>query len=192
MSELVPLFPLKTVLLPGGQLDLRIFEPRYVDMVRECTRTSRPFGVVLISAGREAGIAAQSHDVGTLARIVDFRALPDGLLGITAVGTERFRVESRSVRSNQLIVADVALLPEAGARTMPPEFAALAQLLRRILTLPEVAGSDAGVDFDDPSVVSGRLASLLPFTAQARQQLLLLDSAVERLAAIERLLRVDS
>src|SRR6185503_20499344 len=85
-SAEIPLFPLNTVLFPGGPLPLRIFEPRYVDMVRYCMRERAPFGVVLIRAGTEVGQVTSAADVGTSARIVDFFQLPDGLLGITCVG----------------------------------------------------------------------------------------------------------
>ena len=88
----IPLFPLSTVLFPGGPLQLRIFEPRYLAMVRECARANSAFGVCLILRGREAGVPAQPEAVGTLARISDFYTLPDGLLGIGAEGGQRFRV----------------------------------------------------------------------------------------------------
>src|SRR5215475_14572416 len=83
-----PLFPLSTVLFPGGPLPLRIFETRYLDMVRHCMRHRCPFGVTLIRAGSEVGAAAAGEicEVGTTARIVDFNSQPDGLLGITCVG----------------------------------------------------------------------------------------------------------
>jgi len=89
----IPLFPLNTVLFPGGPLSLRIFEPRYLDLVRDCTRNGSGFGVCLILQGREAGEPAVPAAVGTFARIVDFYTLSDGLLGIRAEGGERFRVE---------------------------------------------------------------------------------------------------
>jgi len=90
------LFPLGTVLFPGGPLRLRIFEPRYLDMVRRCLKESRAFGVVLILEGEEAGAAASVATTGTNARVVDFDALPDGLLGIDCLGEQRFRVARRT------------------------------------------------------------------------------------------------
>ena len=89
----IPLFPLNTVLFPGGPLKLRIFEPRYVDMIGRCMREDTGFGVALIIEGVEAGGPARTANVGTLARIVDFEQLKDGLLGITAHGGERFRID---------------------------------------------------------------------------------------------------
>ena len=92
MSEEIPLFPLGTGLFPGGPLPLRIFETRYVDMVRRCMREESGFGVVLIERGAEAGAPSRFVQVGTEAGIVDFDRLDDGLLGLTCVGRERFRV----------------------------------------------------------------------------------------------------
>ena len=86
----LPLFPLHTVLFPGGLLPLRIFESRYLDMISDCLRNDRGFGVCLISAGREVGDGAECFDVGTLARIQDWDSTPDGLLGIIARGEQRF------------------------------------------------------------------------------------------------------
>src|SRR3954471_9982366 len=89
---IIALFPLHTVLFPGGPLPLRIFETRYVDMVRRCTREQRPFGVVLIQEGDEAGPVSTTATVGCTARIADFYTLQDGLLGISCVGEHKFRV----------------------------------------------------------------------------------------------------
>src|SRR6185295_8191885 len=89
-SAELPLCPLNSVLFPGGPLPLRIFEPRYVDMVGTCLREQRGFGVVLIREGSEVG-AAEFETLGTLARIVDFHMLSDGLLGLTTIGERRFR-----------------------------------------------------------------------------------------------------
>ena len=89
----VALFPLNTVLFPGGPLPLRVFEPRYLDMISRCMKEDAPFGVLLIRDGHEAG-PATTHHVGTLARVTDWYQGSDGLLGITAIGTERFRLHS--------------------------------------------------------------------------------------------------
>lgn len=107
----VPLFPLNTVLFPGGPLPLRIFEPRYLDMVARCVKNDSCFGVCLIEDGKEARDAAVPHSIGTLARIIDWDKLPDGMLGIVALGSDRFHIDSTDVESNQLIHGTVTLLP---------------------------------------------------------------------------------
>ena len=98
----VPLFPLHTVLFPGGPLALRIFEPRYLDMVSECLRNDQPFGVCLIQSGNEAGVAASPHLTGTFARIVDWQSGDDGLLSISARGEQRFHVQETRIERDQL------------------------------------------------------------------------------------------
>ena len=92
----IALFPLNIVLFPDGPLPLRIFETRYVDMVRRCLREDHGFGVVLIREGNEVG-PAETYDVGTIAKITDFNQLPDGLLGLSCVGQQRFRISRKSL-----------------------------------------------------------------------------------------------
>src|SRR5215469_15168031 len=130
----LPLFPLHTVLFPGGPLSLRIFEPRYLDMVRRCLKERSGFGVVLILEGAEAGAAARVADTGTTAQVVDFDTLPDGLLGITCVGERRFRVLRRWQQGDGLNLADVQYLPDDAPRAMPQELEHLAELLREVLS----------------------------------------------------------
>jgi len=115
----IPLFPLGTVLFPGGPLPLRIFETRYIDLVRRCLRDGSGFGVVQIREGVEAGGSASTFDVGTYARIVDFSQQPDGLLGIRAVGERRFRIRERRRARDGLNLADVEWLPEEVRRPLP-------------------------------------------------------------------------
>ena len=126
----IALFPLNTVLFPGGPLRLRIFEPRYLDMVSRCMREDCGFGVALIVAGREAGGAAQTVEIGTLARIVDFEQLDDGLLGITARGERRFRILHVHQESDGLNVCQVEWRDEEARAEVPPQHAVLAELLR--------------------------------------------------------------
>ncbi len=106
---MIALFPLNIVLFPDGPLPLRIFETRYVDMVRRCMRESQTFGVVLIREGGEVG-PAETFDVGTLAKIVDFHQLSDGLLGLSCVGGQRFRIRSRSRQADGLNLGEVDYL----------------------------------------------------------------------------------
>ena len=127
------LFPLHTVLFPGGPLALRIFEPRYLDMVRRCLKEERGFGVVTLLEGTEAGAAARVADIGTRARLVDFDPLPDGMLGITCVGGARFRVLRRWQQQDGLNLAQVQSLAAEVACELPAELAHLADLLREVL-----------------------------------------------------------
>jgi len=178
----LPLFPLATVLLPGGRLDLRIFERRYLDMVRDCSRSGGVFGVCLIVRGREAGEPAIPAAYGTIARIVDFSTLPDGLLGITARGEGRFHVARNRVRDNGLIIGHVEHLAPDPVLPVPPEYSLLATILERIAQ--QVGGELGGAAkerFDDAAWVAWQLADVLPLEQEERQQLLQDPDAVHRL-----------
>src|SRR3954471_18486567 len=106
----VPLFPLNTVLFPGGRLPLRIFEQRYMDMAKACLKDNSPFGVCLIVDGKEVGEPAIPADVGTLARIATWDMPQLGVLEVVAVGSQRFRIKEQRAGSNGLVRGDVELL----------------------------------------------------------------------------------
>jgi len=169
----LPLFPLHAVLIPGAQLQLRIFEPRYLDLVRQCGRDDSGFGVCAILDGNESGAPAIPAALGTEARIVDFTTLPDGLLGITVQGARRFHVDRTRVRDNGLIVADVSWLNEPPPLSLAIEHDLLATLLRRLIE--HAGGVHARADataYGDAGWVSWRLAELLPIALADRQVLL--------------------
>jgi Lon protease-like protein len=182
--ERLPLFPLHTVLFPGGPLALRIFEARYLDLVRGCMRDGGSFGVVLILAGAEAGAAAAVADVGTSARLVDFDTLPDGLLGVTCQGERRFRVHSRWQQADGLNVAEVAYLPEDAPCALPASAAHLARLLRQVLPQLGTAYASAAVRFEDAGWVANRCAEILPLSLAQRLELLQLDEPAVRLERV--------
>lgn len=185
----LPLFPLHRVLFPGGHLALRIFEPRYLDLVRDCTRRDTGFGVCLILLGEEAGAPAVPAAFGTLARIVDFYTEPGGLLGIAALGGERFRVARTRMRDNGLVHGDVQFRPESPQQPMPAEFGLLATILERLLA--RSGGPDAAAEqsrYDDAVWVGYRLAEALPLAAHEHQELLQLDDPLERLQRLMHLL----
>jgi uncharacterized protein len=181
----IPLFPLNTVLFPGGPLTLRIFEQRYLDLVRDCTRSGTGFGVCLILRGREAGEHAVPAAVGTLARIVDFYTLPDGLLGISAEGGRRFHVSSSRVRDNGLAHGEVRFWPDEPEISVPPECGLLVTILERLLEqLGGLHAKAARACFDDASWVGFRLAELLPLENTERQHLLQMTDPLQRMGQL--------
>lgn len=192
MPDSIPLFPLNTVLFPGGRLALRIFEARYVDMVRRCMRESTGFGVVLIREGVEAGGPAQTFDVGTLARIVDFDQLDRGLLGITAVGERRFRVIARQVQKDGLNTGTVEWLAEQEPSAPLADFTPYAHLLEHLL--PEVGELYAGVAprFDDGTWVVARLLEMLPLPLADKQLCLELDDPAKRLDLLRSIVKITA
>ena len=185
MVKAIPLFPLNAVLFPGGPLMLRIFEQRYLDLVRDCSRQGSGFGVCLILEGREAGEPAIPAAVGTLARIIDFYTLPDGLLGIRAEGGERFQVTTTRVRDNGLVHGEVRFWPDEPSVAVPPEHGLLASILERLIE--KVGGPFAKSEracYDDASWVGFRLAEHLPLAPPERQQLLQMTDPLQRLAQL--------
>lgn len=182
--EEIALFPLRTVLFPGGPLELRIFEPRYLDMIRATLRNDREFGVLLIRAGSEAG-PADTVDVGTSARIVDFRQLPDGLLGITCRGSRRFRLVSRRRQRDGLNLGRVRWLDEPASRALPAQFAAMAHTLESLLADIDALYPKPERKLDDADWVGRRLAEILPLAPADKQYCLELDDATERLTFLQ-------
>ena len=180
----LPLFPLNTVLFPGGPLSLRIFEPRYLDMVRRCGREQSVFGVVLILAGAEVGEVTSVAGAGTTARLVDFTTRADGLLGIDCVGEQRFRLLRRWQQPDGLNWAEVEYLPAEPPCALPAAFQHLAQLLRELLPRLADAYARVPVRYEDAGWVGNRWAELLPLAAAQKQRLLELTDPIERLTQV--------
>jgi Lon protease-like protein len=185
----VPLFPLGTVLFPGGLLPLRIFEQRYMEMAKACLRDSSPFGVCLITAGAEVGTAAPHAVIGCVARIVQWDMQQLGMLNIVAQGAERFRVVSEEVRPNQLIVGEVELLPEIADAPVDARHGGCVKLLERIAAEHGERLFAKPWRFDSSAWVGARLAEVLPLPASAKQQLLELEDCLKRLDILQRLLK---
>jgi len=184
----LPLFPLNTVLFPGGWLPLRIFETRYMDMVTRVTREGGSFGVCLIAAGGEVGQAAVPCLVGTEARIESLDMVQPGLLHIGVRGGRRFAVVDHEVEADGLLTGDVAWLEDPPPIPVPPDQAELVPVLSRIAAEhPEAL--PAPHHFDDAAWVGARYAELLPIPLDAKQALLELTDWTSRLEIIQRYLR---
>ena len=187
----IALFPLHTVLFPGGLLPLRVFEPRYMKMVSACLRASEPFGVCLIREGREVGAPAVPHPLGCLARIMQWDMQQLGVLNIVARGEARFRIVERRVQRDGLARARIELLAEEGNEAVPEESEVGVRLLRAILD--EDADVRARLEepfrFDSASWVSARLAEILPLSPAMKQDLLETDAGDRRLEVLCDFLR---
>lgn len=185
----MPLFPLASVLFPGGELQLRIFEPRYLDLVRECTRYDTGFGVCLILDGQEVGAPAVPAAVGTVARIKDFHRDEDGLLGIVAVGGPRFRVARSRIRADGLLRGEVEIWPDEPEQPVPVEFALLQSILERLVeTMAPHWRHAPRSAYDDACWLGLRLAELLPLDPGEQQRMLELSDPVQRLAELRDIL----
>lgn len=187
-DDRLPIFPLGTVLFPGGILPLRVFETRYVDMTRDCLKNDHPFGVCLIREGREVGAPATPEAVGCIARIVDCDMQQLGVLSLRTRGEERFRILASASTKQGLVVADIEpIAPEADA-PVPEEYADCARLLQRIVAEQGETLFPGPHRFDSAKWVGYRLCEILPLPLPAKQKLLELDDAIERLSLLDRVL----
>ena len=185
----LPLFPLNTVLFPGCNLDLQIFEARYLDMIGRCMKQGGGFGVVCILEGSEVGLAPAVYAlVGCEARITDFQQQDNGLLGIRVQGGRRFNVLRTEVQRDQLILADVEWLDEEPEQPLQDEDADLVALLKALAEHPMVEALNMGTEALGQQSLANQLAYLLPFAEEDKIDLLQLDDPQQRLDAIQALL----
>ncbi len=175
MTE-IPLFPLKTVLLPGNTLGLKVFEPRYLDMIANCMRESSAFGVVLIHTGEETAVNADIYSIGTTATISDWEHRADGLLGITALGIDRFEILSTRTQTDGLTFAEIKVLEESNTQETPEQFQYMLELLDHISAQE---GRIRKVD-QSFSEILYQLIYLLPLETALKQRLLEIPECTDR------------
>ena len=181
----VPIFAVGALLFPRSILPLRVFEPRYMDMIKDCLRHETEFGVCMISEGNELGAAPSIHPIGCLARIREWDMPELGILQILVVGGERFRVCERRVTPQGLIMAGIALLEPELPSPVPEEFESLVRLLRAIVENADERYFPRPLRYDDAVWVSFRLAEVLPLPLGRKQQALALEDPLERLALLQ-------
>jgi Lon protease-like protein len=184
----LPIFPLNTVLFPGGLLPLRVFETRYMDMTGDCMKRGKPFGVCLIRDGREVGTPALPEDVGCLAHIVDWDMKELGVLQIATHGGQRIRLLERRVAPDGLTRASAELIAPEPDAALPEEFEACSALLRMVVADRSETVFAEPHRFDDSAWVGYRLSEILPVPLAAKQKLLELDDSRSRLEVLLRYL----
>jgi len=187
-AERIPLFPLHSVLFPEGPLPLRIFEQRYLTMISQCLKDDTLFGIVLIASGSDTG-DVKTVEVGTLARVSDWYQGSDGILGVTAVGVQRFRLHRMARQPGGLYLGEIDRLDGEPAVALPMEFRSMAALLRAVID--DLGKLYAPLDkrYDDATWVGCRFAEVLPISEQDKQYCLELDDPLERLRYVRPLLR---
>jgi len=189
--ETVPIFPLQTVLFPGGALPLKIFEVRYVDMAKACLRDKSLFGIALIREGQEVGTPAVPEPIGCLARIADCDVEELGVLKVRAEGIERFRLVSSEVSKQGLIIGEVERVASEAETRSAPGLEECADFLRRAIA---GIGAERFVEpfrFEDATWVGFRLAEILPLRIDVKQKLLELTDATMRLAVLHKFLQTQ-
>ena len=206
--DLLPLFPLGTVLFPGGVLPLRIFEVRYLSMIGKCHSTGAPFGVVTLNQGTEVrqpdplsprgeGFAPEHfHRVGTLARITEFSAPQAGLMMIECLGQQRFDISNRSQLKHGLWTANVTLLAPDLSVPIPTDLQNVANALSQVLdslaarsTATEPSPVPQPYHLNDCAWVANRWCELLPLPLETRHQMMTLDNPLVRLELVSDVLQ---
>jgi Lon protease-like protein len=194
----LPLFPLGAVLFPGGVLQLRIFEVRYLDMISRCHKAGAPFGVVLLTQGSEVRLPGASEafsSVGTLATISDLDKSRPGLMMVRANGAQRFRITSSDQLKHGLWIADVERLAADIAVAVPDDLKVTATALGKLIqSLQERGDTPAQMPLQGPwrlndcGWVANRWCELLPLPAQLKQRLMELDNPLVRLELVSDVL----
>ncbi len=184
----IPIFPLNTVLFPGGLLPLRIFEQRYMDMAKRCLKHDEPFGVCLIRSGREVGEPATPAAIGCTARIADWDMKQLGVLAVSTRGEQRFRIRETRITEAGLTRASVQLLAPDADAAIPPTFSACVELLRSVISEHGEGIFAPPLRFGSSAWVGARLAEILPIPMAAKQDLLELDDALQRIEILHRFL----
>jgi Lon protease-like protein len=188
----LPLFPLNTVLFPGAELPLHIFEPRYRQMIGQCIEQEAPFGVVLIRSGPEVGGIAEPHRVGVTARITRVERLPDGRMNIVGIGQDRFRILDTSTALPYL-TGEVELLGDIdgeseAAHAEAERVRALNLRFVQLTMAPRGEWTRRVPTPRSPGLLADYLAARLPAAAHVKQSLLEELSVPRRLAGVARLL----
>ena len=183
----LPLLPLTRVVMPGGRLPLRVIEPREIDMVRECLKNQSSFGVCLITNDKEIdSTPATVFPYGTLVKITDWDTDDNNLLIIVTQGVQKFRTINTTVNPNGMLLGDVELLPPPQDITMPAQYSDLADLLRQAMQNLGPLVDYTAADFKESVWMSNRLIEALPMSPKARHALMIIESPIEQLHALQK------
>ncbi|MDC0213413.1 LON peptidase substrate-binding domain-containing protein [Gammaproteobacteria bacterium] len=188
------MFPLSAVLFPRGKIPLRIFEPRYLDLIKRCMRENAGFGILHLENGSEVvsnsvNLSALCSKVGTEVRIVDFDQIEGNLLGILVEGFRRFQVRSSWEEADHLVVGEVEYLDEEPYYELGGGEASLVRLLKDLVRHPMVEKLNLDLDYSNGVDVSYRLAELLPIDPAIKQSLLELGNTRARLSNLSDLVK---
>lgn len=189
----LPLFPLRTVLFPGGVLPLKVFEQRYIDMTKSCLADNRPFGVCLLTSGQEVAMRDSAPpsfaSIGTLARIANWDMPQLGILHLATEGGDRFQVQEHRVEDSGLVVAEVLPIPTEPTVPLDEAYSPLARLLELIATRIGPQNFPAVHAYQDSSWIGYRLAELLPLPLNIKQTMLEINDAQVRLQVLQKFLQ---
>ena len=178
----IPLFPLSAHVLPGGRMSLRIFEPRYVRMVKEACAADTGFGICMLNAQGDKDKNEHIYPIGTYTKVIDFDLLDDGFLGVTVEGHRCFKIESVNTQSDELRIGKCQWIDEWTAQS---ELHSIAPIDERLIEIfdkyPELKALYKTPKFNDPIWVIYRWLELLPVNAEQKQQFLQQKDCVKAL-----------
>ena len=183
----LPIFPLNTLVFPGGVLALRIFETRYLDMVRDCARDNTEFVITLATDRRAAG--SPYAKTATAVRIVDWDTLPDGLLGVTVEGMRRVSIADVEMKAEQLLKADVETIAEDEDIPLDETFKAWADLIKSVLTHLGEPYNQLEFQLDSANWVASRMTEVLPLELSVKQKILEINHPAVRLEHLREALK---
>lgn len=190
----LPLFPLKTVLFPGGVLPLKVFEQRYITMTKACLKDDRPFGVCLLTQGEEVAHSEKAPGIefapiGTVARITSWDMPQLGILHLRTEGAERFQVQAHTIANDGLVIGRVTALAPEPSVALPETFKSLAALLELLINRVGKENFPAELALTDASWVGYRLAEILPLPLPIKQSMLEINDGEVRLKVLAQFLQ---
>ncbi len=185
----LPLFPLNAVVFPGGRLPLRIFEQRYLDMVKQAIADDSPFGICAIREGAETGTPAVPYTVGTRVYVTDWDMPQAGILHIDTQAEERFVIRSTRTEPGGLLTGSVEAVSAEPASAIPDELELAVEILRHIIGEYGTAHFPAPHEFDNAAWVGFRLSEVLPLKLSVKQNLLEMNDSAMRLRILTEFLK---
>jgi hypothetical protein len=188
-SPTLPLFPLNTVVFPGGRLPLRIFEQRYLDMVKQAIADNTPFGICAIREGTETGTPAVPHSVGTRVIVTDWDMPETGIFHIDTQAQERFVIRSTRTEPGGLLIGSVEAVSSEAAAAVPDDLELAVEILRHIVDEYGDAHFPTPHAFDNAVWVGYRLSEVLPLKLGIKQSLLEMNDSVMRLRILTEFLK---
>lgn len=186
--QTIPIFPLNTVLFPGGILPLKVFEQRYMDMAKACLKDNSVFGVCLIRDGKETGAPAVPESVGCTGRISDWDMEQLGVLQVRTLGEDRFRMLDSHITARGLILGEVEIISAEEEVQVPPEYVGCTELVRKVIESVGEENFAKPYRFESANWVGYRLSEFLPIKMAAKQKLMELTDAVARLEVLAQFL----
>ena len=185
LPKILPIFPLSNfIIFPKTTVPLNIFEPRYIDMIKNCLSNSEGFCIVLVKSedDQEIGDLPNLYDIATYVEIVDFNQLENGLLGITVQGKEKIKISERWKQTDELLLGKITEVQEEDDDlSLDPRFLDLWDMVKEVTSHPEIKKLNLDLDLNSSKSVCYILASILPLTPLEKQTILELDQTVDKL-----------